>query len=217
MKTAAIIGATGAVGEQLLDILLQENDYDQVLLFTRRSCGIEHEKLTEKIIELNELDTITEGTPNIDAAFCCLGTTRKKAGSFARFQEIDRDYVLNFARFTKSYGAKSFSVVSAMGASKHSLSGYMRTKGEMEHLLKQAGFEQLNIIQPAGLYGERSEHRPMEATGIKAMEYCAPLMIGPLQKMRPVRFRQVANTVYQSSLKSGTGINTLDNAVILDH
>ena len=220
MTTAALIGATGAVGEQLLQQLLDNPAYQQVLLFSRRSSGVQHDKLREVITELDQLealqaaDALEPPLPTIDQGFCCLGSTRKKAGSFKRFQEIDCDYVVNFARFCQDLGAEGYSVISAMGASSLSLSRYLRTKGDMELKLRKLGFKQLNIVRPALLFGQRSEQRTMEEVGYKLMKLGSPLMCGPLKRLRPVSFKQVAKSLEVASQTPLSSINIIENEQI---
>jgi uncharacterized protein YbjT (DUF2867 family) len=56
MKTALIIGSTGLIGSQLLEILLESADYDKVIAFVR-DTGKTH-KLTQHIIDLTNLKAI---------------------------------------------------------------------------------------------------------------------------------------------------------------
>ena len=49
-KTAIILGATGLTGSHLLDLLLEDNAFNKVLVFSRRKTGKEHPKLEEHII-----------------------------------------------------------------------------------------------------------------------------------------------------------------------
>ena len=43
---AVLIGATGATGRDLLQLLLSDNEVESVAIFVRRVPDIEHEKLT---------------------------------------------------------------------------------------------------------------------------------------------------------------------------
>ncbi len=51
-KTAIIIGATGLTGGILLQLLLENKDYQKIKLFSRASVGFKHSKLEEHIINL---------------------------------------------------------------------------------------------------------------------------------------------------------------------
>lgn len=42
---AIVIGATGAVGKELVKVLLSRPDYETVITFTRRPLGIDSPKL----------------------------------------------------------------------------------------------------------------------------------------------------------------------------
>ena len=44
---ALIIGATGATGKDLLDILLKDDDYVEIVIFVRRPGRMTHPKLIE--------------------------------------------------------------------------------------------------------------------------------------------------------------------------
>ena len=48
-------------------------------------------------------------------AFCCLGTTRGKAGKQG-FVKVDHDYVVSCAKLLKDAACKDFHLVSASGA-----------------------------------------------------------------------------------------------------
>ena len=51
LKKALVIGVTGAVGRDLVDILLKDERYSSVATFARRDLGIRHEKLTSYIVD----------------------------------------------------------------------------------------------------------------------------------------------------------------------
>jgi hypothetical protein len=77
MKIRAIVtGATGMVGEGVLHECLLHNDVDEVLVITRRTCGIKHPKLKE-IIHANFFDItpVKDQLKNYNACFFCLGVT----------------------------------------------------------------------------------------------------------------------------------------------
>ena len=89
---------------------------------------------------------------------CCLGTTRRDAGSAARFREIDHDYVLNAARVARAAGVRHWSYVSSSGADANSFFLYMKTKGQTEEDLKALGFPVTTIWRP-GMLGRGSKAR----------------------------------------------------------
>jgi oxidoreductase len=100
-------------------------------------------------VDFENLDEYKDAFKDKDVAFCCLGTTRKDAGSDvshlilrsiqianvillkAAFKKVDYTYVTNFAQLAKDNGVNDFHLVSSVGASKSSWFLYPRTKGEV--------------------------------------------------------------------------------------
>lgn len=66
----------------------------------------------------------------LQIAFCCLGTTRGKAGAKG-FVRVDRDYVVHAARLLKEADCPHFNLVSSGGANVNSMFLYPKTKGEV--------------------------------------------------------------------------------------
>ena len=62
-------------------------------------------------------------------AYCCLGTTRGKAGKDG-FVKVDRDYVVASAEILKANGCQHFHLVTSQGSNKNSMFLYTKTKGE---------------------------------------------------------------------------------------
>ena len=200
-RTALVAGATGLTGKHLLEFLLADARYTSVHALVRKATLQPHPKLSEHVINFETLGKL----PKADDAFCCLGTTIKKAGSQAAFRKVDFDYVINFAIAAKAAGVKRFLVVSALGANAKSGVFYNRVKGEMENALKPMNFESLHIFRPSFLLGERTEARVGERLGIKVFSALAPLMIGPARKVRPVEAKAVARAMVLAASQDATG------------
>ncbi|CUG40338.1 Hypothetical protein, putative, partial [Bodo saltans] len=101
----------------------------------------------------------------------CLGTTRKDAGSAEAFRRCDFDYVTAFAQTVRDAAAsdgnqnvlRCFSQVSSQGADAKSWFLYMRTKGEADDFVSQAGlFPRVSILRP-GLLGRGDKARTVES------------------------------------------------------
>ena len=54
-KKAIILGATGLTGSHLLELLLNDSDYDVVKVFTRKKLPNIHPKLEEHVVDLLKL------------------------------------------------------------------------------------------------------------------------------------------------------------------
>lgn len=158
-----IVGSTGLVGSTLLRKLLADNEIQQVISVSRRSALIDNKKLKEIIIsDLSELPNFQNDLKG-DVYFCCLGTTIKLAGSQKNFRKVDYDAIVNFGKIAQANNAKSFVVVSAMGANSKSLFFYSRVKGDTERALQKLGLNKLVIFRPSLLIGNRNDFRLGEA------------------------------------------------------
>lgn len=191
-KTALVIGATGLIGHQLVNLLLKSEHYSKIRVLVRKPMKFEHPKMAEYFYDFSEPDAeIVQG----DDVFCCLGTTMKKAGSKEAFIKVDHDYPLQIARTAKQNGATQYLIVTAMGADPGSTFFYNRVKGNIEEDLKKIGFAALHIFQPSLLLGGRDEKRLGEKIGEAVMRVFDPVMVGPLKKYRAIDSAKVAQAM----------------------
>ena len=185
--TAAVAGATGLVGGLLLRRLLDDPEVACVVAPTRRPLS-PHPKLSNPSFD----GAVWPSLPPLDEAYGCLGTTRKRAGGDDAFRAVDLLLTRSFARAAKAAGARRFGLVSSIGADKGSRFLYLRTKGEAEAAVSGFGFENVAIVRPSFLLGERAEPRPAENLAIAALLVLGPALVGPLRRWRGVRAESVA-------------------------
>lgn len=189
---AILIGGTGLTGSHLLTYLLNNPLFTEVLSISRQSAGFSHPKLQELIIDLNELAQHRQQLKG-DHYFSCLGTTIKKAGSRKKFREVDFAMPYALALIAKFHQGRSFSVISAKGASASSPIFYNQVKGELEEKLRSLDFKTLLIYRPGLLRGERSEQRLAEDLAGKIIKGLAHVIPGKTLS----RFTTEAKTLAQ--------------------
>ena len=212
-KTALVVGATGLVGSELVKILLEAPEYDEVVVWVRKTTGISHVKLVEKIIEFDKLETVkVEG--KVDHVFCCLGTTIKKAKTREAFAKVDLEYPLALGRWAKENCVSQFLVVSSIGADASSKVFYSKTKGQLEVGLKRLDLNGLQIFRPSLLLGERNEFRLGESTATVVSRYLPFFFWGPLKKYKPVQGKAVAYAMYRGALEDKKGSYTISSGEI---
>lgn len=204
---ALVAGATGLVGGHLLEELLSRAEWTKVVSLGRRGSGRRHERLEERVVDFAALGG---PLPPARAAFCCLGTTLKKAGSRQAFRAVDLDAVVAFARAAREGGTERFYVVTATGADPRSLVFYNRVKGEAEEALKAVGFASLGIARPSLLLGDRAESRPGERVAVVLSRALRPLL-APLAA-RPIEARTVARALLAMAGNPEQGCRIYPNA-----
>lgn len=161
-RTAIILGATGLVGSHLLELLLKSDYYQKVVAFTRTPINSTNSKLENVIMDFDNMLEVVAKIQG-DDLYSCLGTTRKKAGSYREFYKVDFTYQYRFIELAKQKGVKKVIVISSpMANEKYFFSGYLKVKGMLEKALEQLHFENLIILRPSVLIGERKEERKIE-------------------------------------------------------
>jgi uncharacterized protein YbjT (DUF2867 family) len=206
MKTAIVVGATGLTGSCVLNELLNNPEYGSIIVAARKSFARNNPKLKLKIIEFDKLPGELTGLKANDA-FCCLGTTLKKAGSKDAQFSIDHDYVVAFAKACALAGVEKFAVVSSIGANKDSGNFYLKTKGLMEFDIKGMSFKALHIFQPSFLSGDRKEYRLSEKIGGFLIRIFNPLLIGKMKKYRSIQASAVARAMVKQVNTDLFGVN----------
>lgn len=199
--TICVSGASGLVGNEILIQLLNKPEVEKVLVLSRSPLGFNHPKMQVALIVFEELHQI-EVAEKIDAGFCALGTTLRKAGSKARQQEIDRDFVIAFAAFCKRSGAEKIGIVSSIGANAQSSNFYLRTKGEMEQGVSDLKIPHTFFIRPSFLVGQRKEFRFGEKLLTTLGFLVNPFLFGKAKKYRSIPASKVAHSLIESTLEN---------------
>jgi uncharacterized protein YbjT (DUF2867 family) len=179
---ATLIGGTGLTGSFLVQQLLADPAIEKVVSISRRPLKIAHAKLAELFVSGLEQLPSMEAKIRGEIYFCCLGTTIKAAGSKEKFEKVDHDAIVAFAKIAKAHDAKSFTFVSTMGANAKSMMFYNQVKGRTEDDVKALGLRSLIILRPALLVGPRHEFR--------LTEKIASLMLVPFTWLVPTRIRK---------------------------
>lgn len=198
--TANVIGATGLVGKQLVQLLLENDKFEKVRIFVRRNSGLSHPKLEEQIIDFKDEKTwgnLLKG----DVLFSALGTTLKQAGSKEKEYEVDFTFNLNFAQKARENGIENYVLVSSVGANAKSWIFYSRMKGELDEAVSGLGFKNLVILRPASLTGNRKERRLMEELSIPVVRFVTKFVF---KKYRPIHGKTVAKAMINAVLNPNT-------------
>lgn len=207
-----LAGSTGFLGKEILKIL-GEKDISTIAL-ARRSIPNLPRNAEELIIDFNNLRGID--FPSIDHVYLSLGyplyyqnvmgfmnPTLKK-----NFFEVDFTYQLEIAKKTKEIGAKSISLISAVGADSNSWNYYLKTKGMLEKEIIKLEFDNTNIFRPGHLMGNKKRVDIILADMVSLA--IDPFLNGSLKKFRSVSVKKLSKSVVHKSIDSKNGINVFD-------
>ncbi len=205
-KIAAIIGATGMIGNYLLEEVINDDYFDIVRVIVRRPFQKTNSKMEVKLVDFTDAESFKLALEGCQAIFCCIGTTQKNVGSDkALYRKIDFDIPLKAARFGKETGCEKFILVSSVGANSSSNAFYLKLKGELESAIGSIGINSVHIMQPSMLLGERKEIRKGENMLQGSMKLLSGLFFGSLRKYRAIHGRTVASAMLKASKKEDHG------------
>lgn len=210
---ALVIGATGATGKDLIEELLTDPAYDQVVIFVRRATGKSHPKLVEHIKDLMNPDGYQQLIAG-DVFFSCLGTTLKAAGSKDKQWQIDFDIPAKFAAIAKNNNVSGFVLISAYGASKDSSIFYSKMKGQLEETIIGLSFLRTVIFKPGILKRDESD-RAGERIAVKVIEFVNKL--GLFRSQRPLPTEILAKKLVKAGKATKGGLTIVQKDEIFSY
>lgn len=202
---AIVIGATGAVGKDLVEELLSRREYEKIITFTRRPLDIKSEKIESYIIDFDRPSDWAHLVKG-DVLFSALGTSLKQAGSKEAQYRIDHDYQLSFAKAARENGVPHVVLVSSLGANRSSSIFYLKLKGLIERDVESLQFPQLSILRPPSLIRKHTK-RPAEMVSVKLFQMANAL--GLFKTMAPVPTEAVARKMADLGLETKKGVEIL--------
>jgi uncharacterized protein YbjT (DUF2867 family) len=204
----ALIGASGLIGHELLQLLLDDSYYTEIHVLVRKSLNIRHEKLQEKVINFQDHSAFSNAIPQYSGVFSCIGTTQKKVnGDQQAYREVDFDITVHAAKIAKQKHATHFLFVSAIGANPKSNNLYLQLKGEIEIAVEQVQLPRVGVIRPSLLLGKRNETRIAEQLG----QWIMPIFSWLLPyRYRPIQANKLAAKMIEMSKSTSLGWHVVE-------
>lgn len=207
-KTAVLLGATGLTGNYLLSLLLEDTRYEKVRIIVRKSINQPHPKLEESIVDFKNESAFREAIGMGDVIFCCIGTTMKNVnGDKVLYRQIDYDIAVNAAKFGAESRFSDYLLISAVGANANSSNFYIKLKGEVENAIAGFPYTSIYIFRPSLLMGSRKENRTGEKIFQAIMPAFSFLMVGALQKYKPIHITTLAKAMLNAPFTNNKGVH----------
>ena len=170
---AIIIGATGAVGRELVEYLLMNDNYGKITIFVRRVIDRwkklpEEKKQKLNIIKIENLDFMSESKEKIQSIlndnttqyhvlFNVLGSRVGRGEE--EFRKVDFTYVVNSCILCEKLNIGHFSNCSAANASANSWFLYSRVKGQAEDECLKKNVNYISILRPGIILNRDNDDR----------------------------------------------------------
>ena len=204
-----IAGSTGFLGNNILKEL-DAMDVPSIALGRRKIPNLPKSS-KELVIDFNYLTSID--LPHIDHVYLSLGHPLyyhnviglMSASLKKKLFQVDFSYQLEIAKKAKEAGAKSISLISAVGADKNSWNYYLKTKGMLEEEIIKLGFSSIDIYQPGHLMGNKFRLDIVLADIVSFI--LDPFLHGSLKKFRSISVKKLSKTVAINSNNNKAGIN----------
>lgn len=199
-----ILGASGETGRVLLKELVNRNIFSKITLIGRRQLTFDdkvYKNLVQEVVDFEKLEEYAAAFQGHDVGYCCLGTTRAKAGADG-FVRVDHDYVLKSAELAKAGGCSQFHLESSRGADKNSGFLYLKVKGQVEADIEALGFDRFSIYRPGVLLVDRQESRPGEWMARKFFSVFSPVCPSMSVPILSVAAAIVSNTLLRPEQKT---------------
>ena len=208
---ALVIGATGAVGKDLVQQLSEDSSFERVDIFVRREVKIPAVKVVAHVVDFDHPETWADQLKG-DVLFSCLGTTIRAAGSQDAQWKVDYTYQYEAAKAAKANGVKTYVLVSSVGANAKSKVFYTKMKGALDEAVQELGFEGCFILRPPSLIRKGSD-RFGEKVGIVALK--AFNTIGLMRSFTPMPTEAVAAAMIRLTKSGRQGVEIINSQDIL--
>lgn len=146
-----ITGATGMVGEGIMQVCLNSDKIEQILVINRRSDGVIHPKLKEVVLsDFMQLHQVEQEFQGYDACFHCMGITSVGA-DMKEYKRITQDITLMLGEIcSRTNPQLTFVYVSGSGTdeTESSRMEWARIKGHTENELAKMSFKNFYAYRP---------------------------------------------------------------------
>ncbi|MGE5362785.1 MAG: NAD-dependent epimerase/dehydratase family protein [Bacteroidota bacterium] len=153
-----LTGATGMVGEGVLNECLRNPSVNNVLVIGRKECGVSDGKLTEIIHrDFFDLSPVADRLRGYDACFFCLGKSSVGMKE-SDYYKVTYTLTMNFARvLAERNPGMTFCYISGAGTDSSEKGKLMwaRVKGKTENDLSELPFRKVYNFRPGLLQAEK--------------------------------------------------------------
>ena len=180
MKNVLIAGASGMVGNIILDHCLASSKINKVTSLVRKESNTTHPKLKEVIVEdFTDYANHRYLFENIDSAYFCIGVYTGSV-SDKLFKEITVDYAVSFAKMLKDNSPDAkLCLLSGAGADRteKSKTSFALYKGMAENKIDKLGLE-FYTFRPGYIFPVESRKEPNLMYGIMRSLYPILRLLG---------------------------------------
>lgn len=216
MKNALIAGASGMVGNIILNQCLKSSEIQQVTSLVRRKTTLDHPKFREVLIsDFANYEAQADLFKDIDVAFFCIGVYTGQV-SDDQFKVITFDYAVAFAEAIKAHSPQAIlCLLSGAGADRTEKSrvSFAKYKGMAENRLSAMQLGGFYAFRPGYIYPVEKREEPNWMYSLSRALYPLIRLMGSNSSIKST---ELANGMFNVAL-NGAKSEILENRDILEY
>jgi uncharacterized protein YbjT (DUF2867 family) len=212
-----ILGATGAVGGEVLKTLISMPEVGRITALTRRPLASPPDpKVTQHIVDVFDPASYAAHLANHTIAICTFGVGQPTKVSKDEFVRVDKAAVLEFARVCRVAEIAHFELLGSVASDAASRTFYLKTKGELRNAIGALNFPRFSTFQPSIILTPTNRYGLSQAVTLAVWPVVSQVLLGPLQKYRGIRVDVLGAAIAENILTVGQGAEVLHFQQITD-
>ena len=206
LKSIVILGASGAVGGEVLKTLLLRSDVAKITLLVRKRLNTARDtRIAQHVVDVFNSASYKHLLNGQHTAICTLGMGQMRKASPEDFVRVDKTCVVDFATACKQAGVGHFELLSAVSSNAKSANFYLRVKGELQNALVDLQFDRLSLFQPSMILTPTNRYGASQALVLAVWPKLSPLLWGPLSSYRGIAMEQLGAAMANQVFTPGQG------------
>ena len=209
-RSAFIIGNTGKLGEELLNILLESTLYSQVCVGVRKTMRSHVSKLDSVVVPVERADwDPCAGMKRVpEDLYLCIEPETKSFWKIAKpYVAISSEWAAGLARRMRAAGVRRLAVITPLEALLQ-MGTVPAIRDADELAILDAGFERTLVLRPVGDSKAASTSDFLEKVGGGVVRTLGSYMTP--QALQPVRVRQAAQVAVDTLATMADGVQVID-------
>lgn len=209
-RHVVMIGATGAVGTEVVRSLLTCPSLQRLTLLNRRAYdAFADPRIQSHPVDVSKPSTYRDLLSGHETAICTLGVGQPSKMTKAEFLKIDHQLVLEFACEAKRAGCSHFELLGSVGANETSASFYLRAKGTLQCGLIDLGFDRLSLFQPSMILTPSNRYGIAQGLTLAIWPRLEPVLLGRLRKFRGIAVADLGRAIAINTAATARGVSVL--------
>jgi uncharacterized protein YbjT (DUF2867 family) len=205
-RNVVILGATGAVGGEVLQTLVAMPEVSAITVLTRRPLPAPlNPKIIQHIVDVFDPASYAPHLAHHNIAICTFGVGQPTKGSPEEFIRVDKTAVLDFAQACRAENISHFELLGSVAADATSRTFYLKTKGELRDAIAALNFERFSTFQPSVILTPTNRYGLNQAITLAVWPVVSHILLGPLKKYRGIRVEVLGAAIARNILTSGQG------------